>query len=982
MRKSKCLIILAVLAMLFPLSINAFEVEINGLRYDLGSTYGPQGAEVIRENEDVVYQGDIVVPASVTYDGQTYTVENIIEDAFSNNEKITSIDVQADIKEIGRILNNCTNLKRVVFADGPERFYATFEGCTSLTDVTLPATTKYLDNDTFNNCSSLASLTIPGSVEEFYCWLNGCERLETIKFENSDNALTLYNSLNCPLKNIYIGRTISGLTDGWTSTLPGTVEKITIGGNTIIPENAFKNLGNLRQVNFEDGNIEIGNGAFQYCTRLQAITIPASVKKIGTSLFYGCTGLKTASISEEFTEIPDQTFSNCDSLTTVSLSDKVETIGNEVFANCTSLNNLTLPDGLKTIRDRAFYRCLSLTSLVIPESVDSLGSSVFSNCTSLTSITLPSGTTKINGHMFEWCSALESFTLPDLVETIEEGAFSECKGLQEIHIGDKVKYIGDGAFQNCKKLKKVYYNGNLNSWLSITNDAESYMEDTCPLSYASEFYVNSGSAKEQLIQDLTIPGDVTTIKTCAFAGYKGIKSLTIPETVDSISRNAFAGCTGLTDLVMRAKYVGEEAFWGCYNLRNVTLGARMRTVERLGFYTGSYLNKTTYEGNLAGWCGIRFNEQGANIFTKNDIYIDGNLLEGDIVIPCNFVNDYVFYGNKTLTSITVPYDKVYIGDYAFANCDKLKTVTIGAPDNAARALDEEIEGISIGNYAYNYCTLLSEINIDTDKLSNIGGGAFEGTAWYDSQPDGLLYLGKIAYAYKGTMPENTSITIAEGTTALASSIFGSQYNLKSVVLPSSLKKIGSGAFGYCSGLTSINLPQGIEEIGQGAFRECSSLTHVDLPASLKRVESYLFYECSALQSVTIPAEVTSMGSQIFYYCNNLKEMTSSAAVPPACDMLYSEYIHTYYNDTFFGFMPYMCKLTVPVGSADAYRNAEGWKQFTDIEEANLSGITSVTTDTNGHETHYDISGKVVSPSAKGLHIVRKADGTTRKVIVK
>lgn len=358
------------------------------------------------------------------------------------------------------------------------------------------------------------------------------------------------------------------------------------------------------------------------------------------------------------------------------------------------------------------------------------------------------------------------------------------------------------------------------------------------------------------------------------------------------------------------------------------------------------------------------------------------MLEGDIVIPCNFVKDYVFYGNKTLTSVTVPYDNANIGDYAFANCEKLKTTTFGASHNAARAIDDETEGISIGNYAYTGCSLLSEINIDTDKLSNIGGGAFNGTAWYNSQPDGLLYLGKIAYAYKGTMPENTSITIAEGTTALTSSIFGSQYNLKSVVLPSSLKKIGSGAFGYCSGLTSINLPQGIEEIGHGAFRECSSLTHVDLPASLKRVESNIFYKCSALQSVTIPAEVTSMGSQIFYYCNNLTEMTSSAAIPPACDMLYSEYTHTYYNDTFFGFMTNMCKLTVPVGSADAYRNAEGWKQFTDIEEANLSGITDVTTDTNGHETHYDISGKVVSPSAKGLHIVRKADGTTRKVIVK
>ena len=972
---------MAVLATLFPLSINAFEAEINGLRYDLGNTYGPQTAEVISENEDVVYQGDIVVPYFVTYNDQTYTVVNIANDVFSNNDKITSIDIQANIQDISFNLNNCTNLKRVVFADGPMGFYNTFQDCPSLTDVTLPATTKYIDENTFIRCSSLRSLTIPGSVEELYSSLDGCDRLETIKFENSDNTLTLYNRFVCPLKNIYIGRTISGLTDGWTSTLPQTVEKITIGGNTIIPENAFSSLQNLRQVNFEDGNIEIGNSAFQYCTSLQAITIPASVKKAGTSLFYGCTGLKTASISG-LSEIPEMIFAYCDSLTTVSLSDKVETIGSEAFSNCISLNDVTLCDGLKTIRDRVFYNCKSLPSINIPESVDSLSFSIFGYCSSLKDVTLPSGTTKIPNNLFEWCSSLASFTLPALVDTIEGGAFSECTGLQEVHIGDKVKYIGDGAFQDCEKLKKVYYKGDLNSWLDITHDAESYMEDTCPLSYASEFYINSGSAKEQLIQDLTIPGDITTIKPYVFAGYRGLKSLTIPETVDSISRNAFAGCTGMTDLVMRAKYVGEEAFWGCYNLRNVTLGARMRTVERLGFYTGSYLNKTTYEGNLAGWCGIKFNEQGANIFTQNDIYIDGKLLEGDIVIPCNFVKDYVFYGNKTLTSVTVPYDNANIGDYAFANCEKLKTTTFGASHNAARAIDDETEGISIGNYAYTGCSLLSEINIDTDKLSNIGGGAFNGTAWYNSQPDGLLYLGKIAYAYKGTMPENTSITIAEGTTALASSVFNSQYNLQSIVLPSSLKKIGDGAFSYCSGLTSINLPQGIEEIGQDAFRECSSLTHVDLPASLKRVESYMFYGCSALQSVTIPAEVTSIGSQIFYNCANLTEMTSSAAVPPTCDKVYSEYTHTYYSDTFYGFAPYMCKLTVPVGSADAYRAAEGWNLFNNIEEANLSGITSVTTDTNGHETHYDISGKVVSPSAKGLHIVRKADGTTRKVIVK
>lgn len=76
-------------------------------------------------------------------------------------------------------------------------------------------------------------------------------------------------------------------------------------------------------------------------------------------------------------------------------------------------------------------------------------------------------------------------------------------------------------------------------------------------------------------------------------------------------------------------------------------------------------------------------------------------------------------------------------------------------------------------------------------MTSIGGGAFSYTPWYDNLPDGLLYLGKIAYKYKGTMPSNTSIVLQEGTL-----------------------EITAGAFDGCSGLTSVTIPNSVTSIGK------------------------------------------------------------------------------------------------------------------------------------------------------------------------
>jgi hypothetical protein len=104
--------------------------------------------------------------------------------------------------------------------------------------------------------------------------------------------------------------------------------------------------------------------------------------------------------------------------------------------------------------------------------------------------------------------------------------------------------------------------------------------------------------------------------------------------------------------------------------------------------------------------------------------------------------------------------------------------------------------------AFQGCTSLASITI-SDNVIYIGGSAFSGTAWLNNQPDGLIYAGKIAYKYKGTMPANTSIVLQEGT-----------------------KTINSQAFSDCTGLTSITIPASVSQIWENAFQGCTSLISV------------------------------------------------------------------------------------------------------------------------------------------------------------
>ena len=140
------------------------------------------------------------------------------------------------------------------------------------------------------------------------------------------------------------------------------------------------------------------------------------------------------------------------------------------------------------------------------------------------------------------------------------------------------------------------------------------------------------------------------------------------------------------------------------------------------------------------------------------------------------------------------------------------------------------------------CTDLTSITIP-NSVSSIGSRAFYGTAWYENQPDGLVYAGKVVYNYKGEMPTNTNIILEEGTLGIA-----------------------GFAFGKCSGLTSINIPNSVTSIGGAAFYGCSGLTSIDITNSVTCIDESTFEGCSGLTSITIPISVTSIGESAFEGC--------------------------------------------------------------------------------------------------------------------
>lgn len=215
---------------------------------------------------------------------------------------------------------------------------------------------------------------------------------------------------------------------------------------------------------------------------------------------------------------------------------------------------------------------------------------------------------------------------------------------------------------------------------------------------------------------------------------------------------------------------------------------------------------------------------------------------GDIYISAT-------YNNKPVTNIAAE---------GFADCANITSVTIS---NGVTA---------IGGDAFNDCSKLERISIP-DSVNSIGYRAFWGTDWYKNQPNGLIYAGKVAYAYKGTIPNDILQTFKPDTVGIGDRSFAFS-NLKEVVIPDSVTNIGKSAFSGCERMTGLTIGRNVKSIGEDAFLRCGRLNSIIIPDSVTSIGSEAFSECSGATSIILGSGVTDIGNSVFSYCSSLTKI--------------------------------------------------------------------------------------------------------------
>ena len=592
-----------------------------------------------------------------------------------------------------------------------------------------------------------------------------------------------------------------------------------------------------------------------------------SVTSIGEFAFKDCTGLTSVTIPTSVTSIGEEAFRCCTGLTSVTIPNSVTTIGYSAFGGTPWYNNQ--PDGVVYIGKVAYEfkgEMASGTAINIKEGTVSISGYAFYGCTGLTSISLPNSVTSIGEFAFSVCTGLTSVTIPSSVTSIGKSAFSGCTGLTSVTIPNSVTTIGWSAFRGCAGLTSVTIPN------SVTEIGWSAFEGCTALTSVTFNATNCkspGRTYEAWFQDcpltsLVIGNDVKSIPACLAYYQTRLTTVTIPNSVISIGWYAFVGCTGLTSVTIpnSVTTIGYSAFYGCTGLTSVTIPNSITKIR---------------DDTFKGCTGL------TSVTIPNSVTTIGY---------------DAFSGCTGLTSVTIPNSVTTIGGSAFRDCTGLTSVTI--PNSVT----------SIGESAFYGCTALTSVTIP-NSVTSIGRFAFEGTPWYNNQPDGVVYIGKMAYKFKGEMASGTAINIKEGTVSICPS-----------------------AFEGCTALTSVTIPNSVTTIGYDTFRGCTGLT-----------------------SVTIPKSVTSIGGSAFSGCTGLKKIYSLNPVPPVI-----------YWDTF---VAYDVDLFVPKGCVPKYKEAKYWKDFRFIGEIEEEGGID---DVIGADSKIKYDGGTITISVPSEIAVYSIDG--------
>ncbi|MBO5521029.1 MAG: leucine-rich repeat protein, partial [Eubacterium sp.] len=402
-----------------------------------------------------------------------------------------------------------------------------------------------------------------------------------------------------------------------------------------------------------------------------------------------------------------------------------------------------------------------------------------------------------------------------------------------------------------------------------TEDLEE--EEEALLTEDSEI-VESGVSGDNLTWTLSADGVLTISGEGDMIDYKAVPDSHSPwgDRKDITSLVVQEGVTG----------IGSNAFYCCWNLKNVSFPSTLTKINMQAFYGCYELEQVIIPDSVTemGYGAFAWCKKLKSAVLPNAITTLPNLLFGycesldHVVIPETVTSmGQLFFSCTSLTEVTLPEHLKSIGIGCFSCCSALKEI----------ALPEGLE--EIGDNCFQWCTALEEIVVP-DNVRKLHG-VFEDCSSLKKVVLGKN-IGEISantFSYCGSLseividPANTAFCVSDGALY--------RKNMQRLIrcfriegdpsftVPAEVRYISDQAFAGNTFITSVSIGENVSKLGSFTFSGCSNLQEVSLPESLRVIEYGVFQRCTSLKGITIPSGVTAIGTDAFFNTVNMEKIT-------------------------------------------------------------------------------------------------------------